>query len=189
LAENDNLIVRNRDRSVPIEVYARLPRLPITVVLENLRSSFNVGAVFRSCECARIEKLITCGITAHPPDEKVIKTSMGTWEFVPHEHVETVGEAIGRVRAEGVPVVALETTSKSVSIYQTKFARPVCLFLGNEAQGLSREVLKAADQILEIPLLGYKNSLNVSVALGVTLFEILRQWGELEIRRAPGFSP
>ncbi len=189
MAENDNLIVRNQDRSVPIEVYARLPRLPITVVLENLRSSFNVGAVFRSCECARIGKLITCGITAHPPDEKVIKTSMGTWEFVPHEHVETVGEAIGRMRAEGVPVVALETTSKSVSIYETKFARPVCLFLGNEAQGLSREVLKAADQILEIPLLGYKNSLNVSVALGVTLFEILRQWGELEIRRAPGFSP
>jgi tRNA G18 (ribose-2'-O)-methylase SpoU len=189
LPENDNLIVRNRDRSIPIEVYARLPRLPITVVLENLRSSFNVGAIFRSCECARIEKLITCGITAHPPDEKVIKTSMGTCEFVPHEHVETVGEAIEQVQAEGVPVVALETTSKSVSIYQTKFARPVCLLLGNEAQGLSQEVLQAADLILEIPLLGYKNSLNVSVALGVTLFEILRQWGELDVRRTTGFSP
>jgi len=188
LAENDKLIVRNRDRSIPIEVYAGLPRLPITVVLENLRSSFNVGAIFRSCECARIEKLITCGITAHPPNEKVIKTSMGAWEFVPHEHVETAGEAIGRVRAEGVPLVALETTSKSVSIYRTKIARPVCLFLGNEAQGLSQEVLEAADQILEIPLLGYKNSLNVSVALGVTLFEILRQWGELDIRREPGSS-
>jgi len=185
LPDNENLKVRNRDHSIPIEVYSRLPRLPITVVLENLRSGFNVGAIFRSCECARVQKLITCGITAHPPEEKVVRTSMGTWEFVPHEHVETVGEAIEKVRAERMRLVALETTSKSLSIYEAKLARPLCLFLGNEALGLSREVLEAVDEILEIPLLGYKNSLNVSVAFGITLFEILRKWGELDTGSRP----
>jgi len=176
-SRQDKLIVRNLDRTVPIEVYSKLPRQPVVVVCENLRSSFNVGAIFRTCECARVEKLITCGITAHPPDEKVVKTSMGTWEFVPHEHYDTALEAISGLRDKVASVVALETTSQSVSIYQARFAQPLCLVLGNEALGLSREVLEAADQIVEIPLLGYKNSLNVSVSLGITLFEILRQWG------------
>ena len=77
------------------------------------------------------------------------------------------------------PASSVQTTSKSEPIYGFSFPRPLGLFLGNEALGLSDKVLKAADQLVEIPLLGYKNSLNVSVALGVTLFEILRQWGEL----------
>ncbi|OGG06377.1 MAG: hypothetical protein A3F83_11900 [Candidatus Glassbacteria bacterium RIFCSPLOWO2_12_FULL_58_11] len=175
----DDIVQRHHDRAVPIEQYSRLPRLPVTLVLENLRSSFNVGAIFRSCESARVEKLITCGITAHPPNEKVLKTSMGAWEFVPHEHVASAGEAIEKLKAQGLPLFALETTSKSVSLYRTKIPRPVALILGNEALGLSRETLAAADRIIEIPLLGYKNSLNVSVALGIALFEILRQWGEL----------
>jgi tRNA G18 (ribose-2'-O)-methylase SpoU len=177
MPDNPDLIIRHRDRTVPIEVYAKLPRQPVTVVLDSLRSSFNVGAIFRTCECARVERLITCGITPHPPDEKVLKTSMGSWEFVPHEHYDTAEEAMARMRERGAAVIALETTSRSVSIYKARFHKPLCLLLGNEAQGLKSNVLKATDEIVEIPLSGYKNSLNVSVSLGIALFEILRQWG------------
>ncbi len=175
----DALEIRNLDRAVAIEQYAALPRLPITVILDSLRSSFNVGAVFRTCECARVEKLITTGITCHPPDEKVVRTAMGTAEFVPHEHYADAREAILTVKKLGLPVYALETTSRSESIYRISFPRPVCLVFGNEALGLDRGILSLADRIVEIPLLGYKNSLNVSVAAGITLFEVLRQWGEI----------
>ncbi|MBN2289482.1 MAG: TrmH family RNA methyltransferase [Candidatus Glassbacteria bacterium] len=177
MPEEKNIRVRDRDRSIPIEVYSRLPRHPVTVVLDSLRSRFNVGAIFRSCECARVEKIFTCGITAHPPDEKLAKTAMGTCEFVPHEHVARISEVISGLRESGIPLVALETTRQSRSIYEVEFPRPVCLAVGNEALGLSREVLEAAGMIVEIPLHGYKNSLNVAAATGIALFEILRQWG------------
>ncbi len=173
-------VVRNLDRQVPIEVYSSLPRLPVTVVLDNLRSAFNVGAIFRTAECGRVERLYTCGITAHPPDERVVRTSMGTTEFVPHSHVDTTVEAIEQARGKGTRVVALETTSASRGLYDPWAKEPVCLLLGNEAMGLGGDVLELADEIVEIPLLGYKNSLNVSVSFGVVLFEILRQWGELD---------
>ncbi len=185
--EAGRLVIRNRDRRPALEEYARLPRLPITVVLDGLRSSFNVGAIFRSCECARIEELITCGITAHPPDEQVLRTSMGTWEYVPHRHLETVEAAVALARQRGARVVALETTSRSKSIYEMEFPRPLCLLLGNEALGLDEQALALADELVEIPLLGYKNSLNVSVAGGIALFEVLRSWGELQ--PAGGLEP
>ncbi|MFC1614004.1 RNA methyltransferase [Gemmatimonadota bacterium] len=179
-ADNDNeriIRVRDRDREIPIEVYSRLPRHRITVVLDNLRSRFNVGAIFRSCECARVEKIITCGITAHPPDEKLLKTAMGTCEFVPHEHADHILEVVSSMRERNIAVAALETTEQSVPIYEAAFPKPVCLMVGNEALGLNREVLDLADMIVEIPMHGYKNSLNVSSATGIALFEILRQWG------------
>ena len=173
-------VVRNLDRQPQIEVYSSMPKLPVTVVLDNLRSAFNVGAIFRTAECGRVEQLYTCGIAAHPPDERVVRTSMGTTEFVPHKHLDTTAEAISLARNRGARIVALETTSASRSLYDPWEKEPVCLLLGNEAMGLNNDVLELADEIVEIPLLGYKNSLNVSVSFGVVLFEILRQWGELE---------
>ena len=178
--ESSRPVVRNFDRRVPIEVYSRLPRLPIIVALDNLRSSFNVGAIFRTAECGRIEMLYTCGITAHPPAERVVKTAMGAAEFVPHCHVKNTLDAVGAARERGARIVALETTDASRPLYAPWPREPVCLVLGNEALGLDGKVLAEADEIVEIPLLGYKNSLNVSVAFGVVLFEILRQWGELD---------
>jgi tRNA G18 (ribose-2'-O)-methylase SpoU len=177
---NNPPVVRNHDRQPPIEVYSSLPKLPVTVVLDNLRSAFNVGAIFRTAECGRVEQLYTSGIAAHPPDERVVRTSMGTTEFVPHRHLDTTAEAIGLARKRGARIVALETTSASRSLYDPWESEPVCLLLGNEAMGLGQDVLELADEIVEIPLLGYKNSLNVSVSFGVVLFEILRQWGELD---------
>ncbi len=174
-------VVRNLDRHVPIEVYSALPRLPVTVVLDNLRSAFNVGAVFRTAECGRVEQLYTCGITAHPPDDqRLVRTAMGTTEFVPHRHLESTREAVDLARKRRARIVALETTNVSRSLYDPWLKEPVCLLLGNEALGLGDDVLALADEIVEIPLLGYKNSLNVAVSFGVVLFEILRQWGELD---------
>lgn len=181
-------VIRNLDRQLPIEVYCSLPKLPVTVILDNLRSAFNVGAIFRTAECGRVEQLYTCGITAHPPDPRVVRTSMSTTEFVPHKHLDTTAEAIELARTRGARIVALETTNVSRSLYDPWIKKPVCLILGNEALGLGEDVLELADEIVEIPLLGYKNSLNVSVSLGVVLFEILRQWGELEGLPAAGID-
>jgi tRNA G18 (ribose-2'-O)-methylase SpoU len=178
--ERQSPVVRNCDRKVPIEVYSRLARVPISVALDNLRSSFNVGSIFRTAECGRLEMIYTCGITAHPPADRVLKTAMGAAEFVPHRHVKTTIEAIGLAREKGADIIALETTNVSRSIFDPWPQKPVCLVMGNEALGLGEDVLAAADEIVEIPLLGYKNSLNVSVAFSVVMFEILRQWGELE---------
>lgn len=168
--------IRSRDRAVPIEEYSRLPRHPITVVLDNLRSGFNVGAIFRSCECARIEQLITCGITAHPPAEQVMKTSMGTAEFVAHSHRPTTLDAVTDLKSKGIPVLGLETTTKSHRLHDFKFPQPCALVFGNEALGIEVDLLARCDEIIEIPTYGYKNSLNVASAVSIVLFEILRQW-------------
>jgi len=173
-------VIRNLDCRTPIELYSRLPRLPLCVALDNLRSAFNVGAIFRTAECGRLEIVYTCGITAHPPADGVLKTAMGAAEFVPHQHVKTTLEAISIARQRGARIVAVETTDQSRSLFAPWEKTPTCLVLGNEALGLDEQVLAAADEVVEIPLLGYKNSLNVSVAFGVVMFEILRQWGELE---------
>jgi tRNA G18 (ribose-2'-O)-methylase SpoU len=173
-------VVRNLDRRAPIEVYSRLPRVQLSVALDNLRSAFNVGSIFRTAECGRLELVYTCGITAHPPADGVVKTAMGAAEFVPHHHVKTTLDAMELARGRGAKIVAVETTDQSRSVYAPWEKTPTCLVLGNEALGLGEKVLAAADEIVEIPLLGYKNSLNVAVAFGVVMFEILRQWGELE---------
>ena len=147
------------------------------MILDNLRSAYNVGSIFRSADAARIERILTCGVTAHPPHRKLEKTAVGTDRFVENAHFRSALEAVQAERARGVRVVALETAENAKAYHQVAYARPLCLILGNEALGVSAEALEAADEVVRIPLFGFKNSLNVVCAFNVVLFEALRQWG------------
>lgn len=173
----DPLHVRSFDSPLTPEEFRRIERHPIHVVLDNLRSAFNVGSIFRTADAALVERLHLCGITAHPPHRKLDKTSMGTLDYVPWEHHEKTDRAVRQLRESGIPIVCLEPTEGSRPFWEIEYPRPVCLVLGNEALGISRDVLQMADHLVDIPMLGYKNSINVATAFGVVLFEILRQYG------------
>lgn len=175
--EETSFDVRSRDLDVPFDEYARRPKFPVTLVLDNLRSAFNVGSLFRTADTARLERVITCGYTAHPPHPRLDKTALGTLDYVQTEHVERTADAIAALHAAGTPVWALETTSASRRHTEVAFPRPVALVLGNEALGIEPEILALCDELVEIPVFGYKNSLNVGCAAAVVTFEILRQWG------------
>ena len=168
--------VRNHDAPLSLEEYQRLPRHPVHLVLDNLRSAFNVGSIFRIADTARLARIVTCGYTAHPPHPKLDKTALGTLACIPTTHFDTTLEAVASLRGQGIPVWALETTSRSKTYTTVTYPRPLALVLGNEALGVSREVLEECDELIEIPMYGFKNSLNVAAAGAVVVFEILRTW-------------
>lgn len=175
--EESTFEVRSRDLDIPFDEYDRRPKFPVTLVLDNLRSAFNVGSIFRTADTARLQRIVTCGYTAHPPHPRLDKTALGTVDYVDTEHVESTMAAVAHLQAQGVSVWALETTSASRHYTEVAYPRPVALVLGNEALGVERDVLDRCDELLEVPVFGYKNSLNVACTAAVVVYEILRQWG------------
>ena len=175
-----SFVVRTQDSPLSLDEYRQLPRHPIHLVLDNLRSAFNVGSIFRTADTARIASISTCGYTAHPPHPKLDKTALGTVDLIRSTHFAGTESAIRALQDQGVSVQALETTSASVTYTDLSFPKPVALVLGNEALGVSREVLDLCDGLIQIPTFGFKNSLNVASAAAVVTFEILRQWQAAE---------
>lgn len=156
-------------------------RLPIYVLLDNIRSLYNVGSMFRTSDGGRIARLILTGYTPHPPRKEIEKTALGATESVPWEYVRDPLEAIEKLRQEGVRICALEHTTRSVPYYTlAKEAFPLCLVVGNEITGVSQEILARADMAVDIPMFGMKQSLNAAVAYGIALYEFVR------IASAPG---
>jgi tRNA G18 (ribose-2'-O)-methylase SpoU len=176
-----NLLVRSFDSLLSPEDFLGLPRLPVHVILDNLRSAFNVGSIIRTADCARIEKVHFCGYTAHPPHQKLEKTALGTLPFVPWETHDSIMDVIDAMKKAKRHIIALETTNQSRDLWTYKFPLPCALILGNEALGVSGPALEAADELVEIPMMGFKNSINVAVAFGIAVYEIQRQnWLSLE---------
>lgn len=167
--------VLSHDAQLTPEEYGRLPRHQIYIGLDNLRSAFNVGSIFRTADTARIKKLLLCGYTAYPPHAKLEKTAMGTLSYVTWQHYTRTVEAIKEMRKSGIPVIGLETVKKRKSVFDYKLPPEVCLFFGNEALGLSSETLRNVDDVVEIPVFGFKNSMNVASACSVAVFETIRQ--------------
>ena len=174
--EESGFEVRSQDLDVELEQYRQWPKFPLWLVLDNLRSAFNVGAFYRLADIARLSGLVTCGYTAHPPHPRLDKTALGTLDFVDDEHVPATVDAITALKDSGITVWAVETTSASKSYTKVTYPRPLALVFGNEALGIDRQVLDLCDGMIEIPVFGYKNSLNVASAAAVVSYEILRQW-------------
>jgi len=172
--------VRTRDSDLEPEVFARLPRRPIHIVLDNLRSAFNVGSIFRLADAARAAEVITCGYTAHPPHHKLEQTSLGTTDSVPWRRFEDAVSALADLKEKGVHLVAVETVRGAALYHRLEYGFPVAMVLGNEALGVSETALKMCDAVVEIPVFGYKNSINVATAAGIVLYELLRQGGWLD---------
>jgi 23S rRNA (guanosine2251-2'-O)-methyltransferase len=168
-----NYTVRSFDASISLEEYNALPKTPLYIVLDNLRSAFNVGSIFRLCDAMRVHELILCGYTASPPHLKLDKTSLGTVGFVRWRRFNTTVEAVSYLREQNIPVWAAETTSKSVRYDTVRFPKPLSIVFGNEALGVSREVLDICDMMVEIPMFGFKNSINVATSVAVIGYKFL----------------
>jgi tRNA G18 (ribose-2'-O)-methylase SpoU len=149
------------------EFWACRPRLPMTVVLDNIRSLHNVGSIFRSADGIGVEKLWLCGITGFPPQSQISKTALGAETRVPWEHHRHIEEIIHALRARNYQIVFLEQMDSSVEYQLFTPEPPVCLVMGNEIEGISESVAPLADAAVEIRMGGVKNSLNVSVAFGI----------------------
>ena len=151
-------------------------RLPVAVLLDNVRSMYNVGAFFRAADGVGLEKLCLCGITAHPPKKAISKTALGAEQTVPWEHSWDAVPVIEDLRRRGFEIAAIETSAQAVDLFEWQPTFPVCVVFGHEVDGLRPALLEMADAHVRIPMRGQKNSLNVATAGGVVLYELLRKW-------------
>lgn len=159
--------------------YEHLRTLPVCVVLENVRSLYNVGAFFRTADAAGIEKLILTGITGCPPQNMISKTALGAEEHVAWESAPDSAAAVCKLRSRNYEIAAIETSVHAVDLFDWRPRFPVCLVFGHETDGLTPQVAAQADTHVRIPMMGMKHSLNVATAGGVVLYELLRKYREL----------
>ncbi|HLP16184.1 MAG TPA: RNA methyltransferase [Bacteroidota bacterium] len=165
-------IARNR---TPLDSIETAPRKPIYALADNIRSLYNVGSIFRSSDGAMIEKLYLTGYTPHPPRKEIDKTALGATHTVPWEYHKDPMQAVERIKAQGIKLCVLEMTTKSRPYYELSPADfPLCVVVGNEITGVSKEIIDAADMAIDIPMYGHKQSLNVAVAYGIVLYDFLR---------------
>lgn len=161
------------------ERYDALTQIPVSLLLDDVRSMYNVGAFFRTADAAAIEHIYLCGITPQSTQPGVAKTALGAEEAVPWSRVEQPLELLSELRAKGHELVALETNAHAVDLFDWKPQFPVCVLFGNEVDGLKAELLSACDVCVRIPMLGLKHSLNVATAGGVVMYEMLRKYRNL----------
>jgi len=155
---------------------AQRPRRPVRVVLDNVRSLYNVGSIFRTSDAAGVEKIYLCGITAQPPRAEIHKSALGAENSVPWEYFENAAEIVRDLHQCGFEIVVLEHTDQPQNHFNVKFNYPLCLVVGHEISGISAEVVALADTAIEIPMFGVKQSLNVAVAYGIAIYEIVKPW-------------
>ena len=153
----------------------RTTRHPVTVLVDNVRSLYNVGAIFRTSDAARVEQVILTGITGTPNNRGLHKTALGAQDTVPWSYENDGITAARALKRNGYTVAALEITTKPMLTTHVALEMfPLCLIVGNELSGISDDLLALADYALEIPLFGAKQSLNVAVAYGIAIFDIVR---------------
>ena len=154
-----------------------IERSPISILLYNVRSLYNVGSVFRTADAALAQELILCGFTPHPPRKEIEKTALGAVDSVPWNYFKKTEDAVSYLKSKKIKLIALELTEKKRKYDSLEISDfPMCLLVGNELSGLDNSILELCDDAIEIPMLGTKHSLNVSVVTGIALFEALRIW-------------
>lgn len=152
-------------------------RVPLHVVLDNLRSAFNVGSIFRTADACGASHVHLCGMTAHPPHPKLEKTALGAFDYVPWTYYERNRDCMDALKEMGVPVVAVETVEGAAAHTRFDWPMPVAIVFGNEENGVNERILRRCDAVVRIPMLGHKNSMNVATAFGVVAYGILHRWG------------
>jgi 23S rRNA (guanosine2251-2'-O)-methyltransferase len=158
-----------------IEDFQKSEKNPVVVVLDNIRSMNNIGSAFRTCDAFRVQQLYLCGITATPPHREIQKTALDATESVDWKYFEDTTAAILSLKENGFRLYAVEQTDRSILLnqLQIKPGEKVALVFGNEVNGISDEALLVCDQGLEIPQYGTKHSLNISVTVGIVLWDII----------------
>ncbi len=161
------------------EIYTNLPALPVCVLLDNVRSMYNVGSFFRTADGAGLERLLLSGITARPPKSAITKTALGAEQTVPWASVADPVATLEQLRQQGFEAAAIETSLRSVDLFDWRPRFPVCLVFGHEVDGVNPALLEACDTHVRVPMLGSKHSLNVATTGGIVLYELLRKFREL----------
>ncbi len=151
-------------------------RPQLSLILDNIRSLNNVGAIFRAADGFGVRKIFLCGITPTPPRPEIEKISLGAELTTEWQHVEDPAMAVRVLQNEGVTVLALEQTQNSSSLYDVEFPHPLAIVLGHEVVGIDEQVLHLCDGSIEIPMFGAKHSHNVAISCGIVLFEVRRHW-------------
>ena len=156
-----------------VDEFKAADKLPLIVVLDDVRSMYNVGSVLRSCDAFRVEEVLLCGITACPPHPEIHKTALGAEDSVSWRHYESAMEAVAELKSRGVRVMAVEQCEGSTMLneFTPEEGRRYAVVLGNEVKGVRQEVVDACDGCLEIPQFGTKHSLNVSVTAGIVVWK------------------
>ena len=160
-----------------IETFKNSKKTPLILVLDDIRSLHNIGSVFRTADAFLIEKIFLCGITATPPNKEIHKTALGATETVAWEHHEDVLEVITKLKKDNVTTLAIEQVESAVFLQNFKVEKnkKYALVFGNEVYGVSQEAVALCDGCIEIPQLGTKHSLNISVSAGIVIWDLFKQ--------------
>jgi tRNA G18 (ribose-2'-O)-methylase SpoU len=159
-----------------VEDVKGMQRTPFCLIMDNIRSLYNVGAMFRTSDAVLADKIYMCGITGYPPRKEIDKVALGAVEVVPWEFIPSTKDTLVKLKEKGVKIYALELTKDSVDFKEAKYEFPMALIVGNEVEGISEDVMPFVDEAISIPMLGRANSLNVATAYGIVAYEILYQF-------------
>jgi len=159
-----------------VDEFRQAEKIPVVVLLENIRSAYNVGSVFRTADAFLLESIYICGYTAHPPHKEVRKTALGAEETMNWKYFPTASEAIGDLRKAGYRIYSVEQTLNSQPLQQVRFNKneKLAVVFGNEVKGVEQTTIGLTDGCIEIPQLGMKHSLNIATAVGVVIWELVR---------------
>ncbi len=161
-----------------VSEFKSVPKIPITIILDNIRSLMNVGSVFRTSDAFIIKEIILCGITAKPPHREIQKTALGATESVEWRYEEDTLEVVKSLQNMDVNVYAIEQADKSIMLdeFEFKFNKEIAFVFGNEVKGVRQDVVEAADACIEIPQFGTKHSLNISISAAIVIWETFQQY-------------
>lgn len=169
---------------ISLDSYKATPKVPIVLVLDNVRSLHNVGAAFRTADAFRVREILLCGITGTPPHKEIERSALGATESVAWRYFESTPDAIRTLKTEGYTIAAVEQVHGAVPLHQYSLdpSQSIALVFGNELFGVEDEVLNECTHAIEIPQFGTKHSLNVSVSIGIVLWEV---FGQLTLKTDP----
>lgn len=164
-------------KRLTVEEFREADKLPLIVVLDDVRSMYNVGSVFRTCDAFRVEKICLCGITSTPPHAEIHKTALGAEDSVSWQYCNTALEAVRELKKQGYTVFSVEQAEGSTSLpsFVPEKGRKYAVVMGNEVKGVHQEVIDESNGCLEIPQLGVKHSMNVSVTTGIIIYHFARE--------------
>ncbi|MEI6886672.1 MAG: RNA methyltransferase [bacterium] len=151
-------------------------KYPIYVLLDNIRSTFNVGSIFRTSDASGISKIFICGITAYPPNPKLQKTALGSLESVEWEYSKDTIEKVKELKQQGYIIYSVELDPNAIEYDKVEYPEKTVLVMGNEINGVDKEILKISDKIVQIPMNGIKESLNVATSFGIVAYESTKKY-------------
>lgn len=160
-----------------VDDFRQQEKMPLVLVLDNVRSGLNTGSIFRTADAFLLEKIVLCGITGQPPHREILKTALGSTESVDWTYYASTTDAVHALKNEGYRVFAIEQTTQKTWLqdFEPKTGEKYAFILGNEVEGVSASALPLCDGIIEIPQFGTKHSLNVAVAAGIVVWEMVRK--------------